>query len=167
VVLINSVGLCRASHHKPLHPSNPPPTRQEKWIDQLTWLMPQCGRPVRAEAYWATLCRSVATQMSLCPGDGAWQDFQHGYRVHALVTRFDGRLLGIAHFLVHASTTSPDVCYLQDLFTAPEARGKGVARALIRVIEAWARHQVKVIRLLSSGKPSSLEAPRCGVHYGA
>jgi hypothetical protein len=27
------------------------------------------------------------------------------------------------HFLVHASTTSADVCYVQDLFTAPEARG--------------------------------------------
>jgi GNAT superfamily N-acetyltransferase len=48
-----------------------------------------------------------------------------------------GRLVGIAHFLVHASTTSPDACYLQDLFTAPEARGKGVGRALIRTSEAW------------------------------
>jgi GNAT superfamily N-acetyltransferase len=45
---------------------------------------------------------------------------------------------GIAHFLVHASTTSPDVCYLQDLFTAPEARGRGVARALIEATAAWA-----------------------------
>lgn len=55
--------------------------------------------------------------------------------------RLDGRLVGIALVLVHASTTSPDVCYLQDLFTAPEARGKGVARALIRATEVWARDQ--------------------------
>jgi GNAT superfamily N-acetyltransferase len=31
------------------------------------------------------------------------------------------------------------VCYLQDLFTAPEARGKGVARALIAAVTDWAR----------------------------
>lgn len=45
------------------------------------------------------------------------------------------------HFLVHASTTSADVCYLQDLFTAPAARGNGVARALIAEVEHWARER--------------------------
>jgi GNAT superfamily N-acetyltransferase len=31
------------------------------------------------------------------------------------------------------------VCYLQDLFTAPDARGQGVARALIAAVVDWAR----------------------------
>ena len=52
----------------------------------------------------------------------------------------DGRLVGIAHYLFHRSCwTIGDYCYLQDLFVAGDARGKGAGRALIEAVEAAAR----------------------------
>jgi ribosomal protein S18 acetylase RimI-like enzyme len=50
-----------------------------------------------------------------------------------------GKLLGIVHYLFHPVTWSAGPrCYLEDLFTTPEARGKGIGRALIEAVYAAA-----------------------------
>lgn len=62
--------------------------------------------------------------------------------VHAFVAENEGRIVGIVHFIFHRSTwTLGPYCYLQDLFTAEEARGQGVGRALIEAVYARAREE--------------------------
>jgi GNAT superfamily N-acetyltransferase len=69
----------------------------------------------------------------------AWERLLSNDGVAGLGASLDGQLVGIAHYLFHTSTWARNVCYLQDLFTTPEARGNGVARALIEAVAAEAR----------------------------
>lgn len=63
-----------------------------------------------------------------------------GEPVHALVAEAEGRLVGLAHYLFHRSTIRIEpVCYLQDLYTAESARGRGVGRTLIAAVAERAR----------------------------
>lgn len=51
----------------------------------------------------------------------------------------DGRNVGIALLVFHPSTWSPTTyCYLEDLYVAPAARGRGVGRSLIEAVYAAA-----------------------------
>jgi GNAT superfamily N-acetyltransferase len=57
----------------------------------------------------------------------------------ALIAIANGRALGIANLVFHRSTWARDwYCYLEDLFVAPDARGKGIGRALIEAVYAEA-----------------------------
>lgn len=68
-----------------------------------------------------------------------WQRFFDAAEpVFALVAETEGRIVGLAHALFHRSTTRIEpVCYLSDLYTQADLRGRGVGRALI---EATCRH---------------------------
>ncbi|WP_424973783.1 N-acetyltransferase family protein [Dinoroseobacter sp. S124A] len=58
---------------------------------------------------------------------------------HGLLAERDGQVLGLVHYIYHRHGWHiAPVCYLQDLYTVPEARGQGVARALIEAVYAAA-----------------------------
>ena len=60
--------------------------------------------------------------------------------VWGLVAERDGTLIGITHFLYHASTWADrPSCYLEDLFVSKAARGSGAARKLIEGVETVAK----------------------------
>jgi len=77
----------------------------------------------------ATALPPEVTQMT-------WSRFFDAYEpVHALVALDGERIVGLAHYLFHRSTTQiAPTCYLQDLFTLAETRGRGVGRALIEAV---------------------------------
>ena len=88
------------------------------------------------DGYNAFYGRAGATALPLEITKKTWERvLNRDEPVHALVAEKDGHLLGLVHYLFHRSTnTIEPVCYLQDLFTAEAARGKGVGRALILAV---------------------------------
>ena len=94
-------------------------------------------------AEWEALARGYKafykTELPDARYEATWAVLIAGEHIHGLAARIDGRMVGIAHYLFHAQTWSADACYLQDLFTAEEARGQGVATALIDAVAAAAR----------------------------
>lgn len=88
------------------------------------------------DGYNAFYGRSGATALEERVTSQTWERFfDPGERMHAVVAELDGRVVGIAHFLFHRSTSRfADVCYLNDLYTSESARGKGVGRALIQTV---------------------------------
>ena len=69
-----------------------------------------------------------ATTFSRLVGDDP-QDF------NCFVAVADGKLVGLTHYLFHRNNWKiENVCYLQDLYADPAARGAGVGRALIEAV---------------------------------
>jgi GNAT superfamily N-acetyltransferase len=119
-----------------------------------------------------------------CEGDFAqwlplWRGYQEFYRaripdeatgatwnrffddrepVYCVVAERNGRLIGLAHYLLHRSTWMVGhACYLNDLFVDPTGRRSGVARKLIEAVyDAADRHgAAKVYWLTHEGNAAA------------
>lgn len=82
---------------------------------------------------WDGYCRFYEKDMPAAITARTWQRLiDPQVPVSGRVARLGGRIIGFAHYVLHPSTWEiTSVCYLEDLFVAPEARGTGAGRALI------------------------------------
>lgn len=98
-------------------------------------------------ALWQAYCDFYGVQLADEVTQRTWKRIlDPDSAVMCIVAEVEGHVVGFAHCVVHENTweTQP-VCYLEDLFVAPQARGQGVATALIEWLrnamraEGWAR----------------------------
>jgi GNAT superfamily N-acetyltransferase len=72
--------------------------------------------------------------------DATWSRLLGEGPMSCLVAVEGDEVVGFADYLLHPSTWSrADSCYLEDLFVAPSARGRGAGRALIEALAGRAR----------------------------
>jgi len=102
--------------------------------DYAEWLPLWEGYNEFYKRFGATALPDSVTQVT-------WARFFDVYEpMFAMVAEVDGHLVGLVHYLWHRSTISIEpTCYLQDLFTAEAARGRGVGRLLIEAVYEQAR----------------------------
>jgi GNAT superfamily N-acetyltransferase len=102
--------------------------------DYAEWLPLWEGYNNFYKRFGATALPDAVTQVT-------WARFFDAYEpMYAMVAVDGARVVGLVHYLWHRSTiTIEPTCYLQDLFTAEAARGKGVGRALIEAVYEQAR----------------------------
>jgi GNAT superfamily N-acetyltransferase len=113
---------------------NPPTVRAVTPDDYDSW------RPMWDE-YNAFYERVGPTALPEEVTETTWRRFFDASEpVHCVVAEREGKLVGLCHYLYHRSTSRlQPVCYLQDLFTAPDYRGHGIGRALIEKVYDIAR----------------------------
>jgi GNAT superfamily N-acetyltransferase len=94
---------------------------------------------------WEVLARAYKDFYGTALADAeyqvTWGRLMSGVEIHGFGARDRGRLVGITHCLFHTGIWARKFCYLEDLFVAKAARGRGVARALIEAVAGTAREE--------------------------
>ena len=94
---------------------------------------------------WEVLARGKDAYFEVERGDDAyertWRRLLDDERIRGIAARLDGKMVGVAHYLFHASVWYPGKCYLADLFVDTEVRRRGIATAMIEWVARDAKEQ--------------------------
>lgn len=94
------------------------------------------------ETLWAGYVAFYEAEIPAAVTDATWRRLlEPSEPMFCLLAEDDqsGALIGMVNCVLHRGTWSiEDFCYLEDLFTAPAARKRGVGRALIEAVYARA-----------------------------
>lgn len=96
---------------------------------------------------WRGYCDFYHAQVSDEVTDRTWKRIlDPDSQIMCIVAEVEGQVYGFANCVVHENTWEAQaVCYLEDLFVTPAARGRGIGRALLEWLrnamraEGWAR----------------------------
>ena len=96
---------------------------------------------------WRGYCDFYRVQLPDEVTDRTWKRIlDPDSQIMCIVAEVDGQVYGFANCVVHENTWETQaVCYLEDLFVVPAARGHGIGAALIEWLrnamraEGWAR----------------------------
>lgn len=96
---------------------------------------------------WQGYTDFFKTKLSSVVTESTWQRLlDNSSSLFCRVAEVDGEVVGFAVCVLHeGSWVTAPICYLEDLFVADSARGKGVARQLIKTLieearrEGWSR----------------------------
>ncbi|MEU6710603.1 GNAT family N-acetyltransferase [Nonomuraea sp. NPDC046802] len=84
---------------------------------------------------WESLARGKDTYFEVGRSDDdyerTWRRLLDDEQVRGIAARVDGKMVGIAHYVFHASVWYAGRCYLADLFVDAEVRRRGIATAVI------------------------------------
>jgi GNAT superfamily N-acetyltransferase len=92
---------------------------------------------------WRGYQRFYKVDISAATSATTWQRLLDKQEpMHGALALSDGMILGFVHYIEHRSCwTTGNYIYLQDLFVAEGARGRGAGRALIEHVYAEAEHR--------------------------
>ena len=96
---------------------------------------------------WKGYCEFYEAQVSDEVTSRTWKRIlDPDSQIMCVVAEVEGKVYGFAHCVVHENTWETQaVCYLEDLYVRPGARGRGIGTALLEWLrnamraEGWAR----------------------------
>ena len=96
---------------------------------------------------WQGYCDFYGVKLGKQISDRTWHRIlDPDSAIMCVLAEVDGRVYGFANCVVHENTWEiQPVCYLEDLFVVPSARGHGIGKALVEWLrnamraEGWAR----------------------------